>query len=47
MPTLEEPIPDATHPSDHVPIAFKMGFRKLTDLLEGSAVTWVSVVLAA
>ena len=47
MPVLATPIPSADHPSDHLPILFRLGFKGHDSLLYEVARAWVRVVLSA
>ena len=43
--TMDDPIPNANHPSDHVPIVFTLGFKANATNLSSVAKAWVQVLL--
>jgi len=44
---METPIPNAQHPSDHLPLVFKLAFRDNVTQLNTLASIWIDIILAS
>jgi hypothetical protein len=44
--TMDKPIPNEEHPSDHLPLVFTIAFTKNAALMEMFARSWALVVLS-